>query len=170
MMNARLAAAEPPTLSDSEVLITHLFNAPRGAVYRAWTDPAQLPLWFAPPDCTIRFAKLEIRLGGEFHSCITTPDGHECWCRGNYRELVEPERIVFTMAVADKAGNLLEPADAGMDSEWPRETIVEVTLVEDAGRTRLTLRQSVSETVAKRTGAHPSWILMFERLAEVIAK
>jgi len=169
MMNARPAPSAELADGDREVLITRTFDVPREAVYRAWTDPRQLPLWFAPTGCTIRFAKLEIRPGGEFHSCITTPDGHECWCRGTYRELAEPERIVFTMAVADAAGSLIEPIDAGMDPEWPRETTVEVTLADEGEGTRLTLRQSVSEIVAKRTGAHPSWLTMLDRLADAIA-
>lgn len=168
-MNARPAASGTFAPSDRAVLITRLFDAPREAVYRAWTDPTILPQWFAPPGCTIHFAKLDLRPGGDFHSCITTPDGHECWCRGTYRELIQPERIVFTMAVADKAGNLIDPVDAEMDPEWPRVTTVEVTLVDEDGRTRLMLRQSVSEAVAKRTGAHPSWLLMLDRLAEAIA-
>jgi hypothetical protein len=54
-------------------------------------------------------------------------------------------------------------------SEWPRETIVTVTFVELGGKTKLTLHQTVLESIAKRTGAHPSWIEMLDRLAENLA-
>ncbi|HEU4886833.1 MAG TPA: SRPBCC domain-containing protein [Thermoanaerobaculia bacterium] len=153
----------------SDVRITRTFHAPREMVFRAWTDPAQLASWYAPHGCSIAFRQLDVRPGGAFHSVIRTPDGKDCWCRGIYTELVEPERIVYTMAVADADGNLIAPADAGMDPEWPRETTVTVTFAEQDGRTTLTLHQTVSETLAKRTGAHPSWLQMLDRLEEELA-
>jgi hypothetical protein len=42
--------------------------------------------------------------------------------------------------------------------------VVTVTFEEEAGKTRLTLRQNVLESVAKRTGAHPGWLQMLDRL------
>jgi hypothetical protein len=47
--------------------------------------------------------------------------------------------------------------------------VVTVTLEEEQGQTRLTLQQTVSEALAKRTGAYPSWLQMFERLDAEIA-
>jgi uncharacterized protein YndB with AHSA1/START domain len=159
-----------PAATDREVLITRVFDAPRELVFQAWTDPGQLPRWFAPRGCTIDFAALDLRPGGSFHSCIHTPDGHDCWCKGVYREIVAPERIVFTMAIADEQGNLLGPVEAGMDPDWPRETVVTVTFAEQGNQTKLTLHQTVSESLAKRTGAHPSWIEMLDRLGEGLAE
>jgi uncharacterized protein YndB with AHSA1/START domain len=153
--------------SDREVLITRLFDSPRELVFAAWTDPEHLEHWYAPNGCTIHFAKLDLRQGGRFHSCIRSPDGHECWCVGVYREIVVPERIVYTLAIADEQGNRVEPASVGMDRDWPAETIVTVTFAEpEPGKTKLTLHQTVSESIAKRTGAHPSWIQMLDRLAQ----
>jgi uncharacterized protein YndB with AHSA1/START domain len=158
-----------PAATDREVLITRVFDAPRDLVFQAWTDPEHLQRWYAPRGCTIRFAALDLRQGGTFHSCIHTPDGHDCWCKGTYLEVAAPERIVYTMAIADQHGNLLGPVEAGMDSDWPRETTVTVTFAEVGGQTKLTLHQTVSEELAKRTGAHPSWIEMMDRLAEDLA-
>ncbi|WP_425617352.1 SRPBCC domain-containing protein [Anatilimnocola sp. NA78] len=151
---------------EPQVFISRMFDAPRELVFRAWTDPAQLPSWFAPRGCSVSFRQLDIRSGGSFHSCIQTPDGYECWCAGEYREVVPNERIVFTMAVANAAGELVEPTAVGMDPSWPRETIVTVTFEEVDGKTKLTLRQTVNEALAKKTGAHPSWLQMLDRLAE----
>ena len=156
-------------LEEQLVVIKRVFDAPRELVFKAWTDPQHLVRWFAPPGCTIHFRQLDIRQGGEFHSCVGTPDGHACWCKGTYQEIVAPERIVFSMSVADEQGNLVSPVDAGMDPEWPRETIVTVTFAEHDGKTELTLHQTVSESLAKRTGAHPSWIQMLDRLEEILA-
>lgn len=148
--------------------ITRTFDAPRSLVFRAWTDPDRLARWFAPTGCTIAFRALDPRPGGRFHSCIRTPDGHECWCVGEYREVAPPDRLVFTMAVADAAGDRADPAAVGMDPDWPAETVVTVTFVEAGGQTKLTLHQTVSEALAKRTGAHPSWLQMLDRLAAAL--
>ena len=153
-----------------EVLISRVFDAPREMVFRAWTHPDHLRRWYAPDGCTVEFARIDVRPGGTFHSCIRSPDGRPCWCVGEYREVIPPERLVLTLAVADEQGNRVEPAAVGMDPQWPRESVVTVTL-DDAGegKTRLTLHQTVSEAVAKRTGAHPSWLQMLERLAAELA-
>ncbi|MFL6197166.1 MAG: SRPBCC domain-containing protein, partial [Thermoanaerobaculia bacterium] len=90
------------------------------------------------------------------------------WCTGVYREIVEPERIVYSLAAADENGDLAEPAEMGMDPDWPRETIVTVTFAELGAGTQLTLHQTVSEALAKRTGAHPSWLQMLDRLENLL--
>jgi uncharacterized protein YndB with AHSA1/START domain len=154
--------------TDREIIITRVFDAPRELVFEAWTNPEHLLQWFAPRGCTIHFAQLALQPGGGFHSCIRTPDFHDCWCQGSYHEIVPPERIVFSMAVADEKGNLVTPVDAGMAPEWPKETTVTVTFEDEAGKTRLTLHQTVSESLAKRTGAYPSWLQMLDRLGELL--
>lgn len=161
------SSADP---ADREVFITRVFDAPRELVFKAWTDPVHLARWFAPHGCAITFREIEIREGGSFHSCIHVPEGQDCWCRGDYREIVAPERLVFTMALADEQGNPAEPEEVHKDPDWPQETVVTVTFSEQDGKTLLTLHQSVSETVAKRTGAYPSWLQMLDRLAGELAQ
>lgn len=155
----------------NEVLITRTINAPRELVYKAWTKPEHLMQWYAPTGCTIRFAILDIRQGGSYHSCITIPDGKECWCVGEYLEIIPNEKIVQTMAVCNAKGNRISAIEAGMDKDWPDETILTVTFeaLED-GNTKITLRQTVSEDLAKRTGAHPSWLIMLDRMEELLQK
>jgi uncharacterized protein YndB with AHSA1/START domain len=154
----------------SDVLITRLFDAPREVVFEAWTDPRQLARWFAPHGCTIEFREIDPRPGGTFHSCIRTPDGHECWCRGTYRTVNRPVQIVLTMVVSNEKGESMAPVAVGMDPDWPSKTVVTVTFVERQGRTMLTLHQTVSESLAKRTGAHPGWLEMLDRLAALTAR
>lgn len=154
---------------DNEILISRRFEAPREVVFQAWSDPQALEQWYAPQGCTIRFLKLEFWKGGELHSCIRTPSGYECWCVGKYLDIQRPERIVFTMASATAEGKRAEPQQLGMDPEWPAETVVTVTFAEEGCGTRLTLHQTVSEALAKKTGAYPSWLQMLDRLAEEVA-
>jgi uncharacterized protein YndB with AHSA1/START domain len=155
-------------LQQNEVLITRIFDAPREMVFNAWTQPDQLVLWYAPGDCTIQIKKFDFRKGGSFHTCIKATAHNDCWCTGVYHEIVAPEKIVFSMLIADENGNKITAAEAGMDPEWPAETIVTVTFDDDNGKTKLTLHQTVAESVAKRTGAYPSWLDMFRKLDNIL--
>lgn len=148
-----------------QVFIVREFVAPRELVFDAWTSLEHLSSWFAPPGCQIRYEKFDFRVGGEYHSCILTPDGKECWCQGVYRRIERPDVIEFTMAVSNAAMQQVPPVEAGMDPDWPRVTTVTVQFDESPVGTKLILRQTVDEGLAKRTGAHPSWLAMFDRLA-----
>jgi YD repeat-containing protein len=151
---------------DAEVLITRSFDAPRELVWQAWTELAHLKEWHAPTGCEIHFERFDFREGGSFLSCIRNPAFGECWCLGEYLEVKAPERLVYRMAMANAAGERVSSAAAGHISEWPDETVVTLTLEEVEGKTVLTLQQTVSEALAKKTGAYPSWLDMLERLGE----
>lgn len=153
---------------NNEVFIEETFNAGIEKVFNAWTDPQLLIKWFAPNGCTIYFKKLEVKTGGQFHSCISNPQFGDCWCVGEYKEVVPYSKIVFTMINADEKGNPINPADIGMDPEWPGETMVTVTFTEENGKTKLQLRQTVSQELAKKTGAYPSWLQMLDNMKDVI--
>lgn len=162
--NQSEAAADDSTRT---VVISRVFDAPRELVFEAWTSPQLLVRWFAPRGCSVHFERIDVRPGGGFHSCIR--DGSfECWCVGVYEEIINPERLVYTIAIADRHGNKVAPASVGHDAKWPPETRLSVTFEEHEGKTRLTLRQDVSESLAKQTGAYPSWLEMLARLDGVL--
>lgn len=158
--------APPPAASTDEILITRLFDAARELVFQAWADPEHLQHWFAPHGCTLELRRWELRPGGTFHLCIRNPRFHDCWTVGTYLEIQAPERLVYTLAVADEQGNRIIPSEAGMDPEWPAETRVTLDFEDRNGQTQLTLRQTVNTALAQRTGAYPSWLQMLDRLAE----
>ena len=150
------------------MVIVRVFAAPRELVFDAWTKPEQLLAWFAPRDCTICFTRIDVRPGGGFHSCIHNPSFGDCWCVATYLEIVRPERIVYTIAIADSDGNPIDSAKAGHHPDWPEETIVSVTLEDEHGATKLTLRQNAPESLARQTGAYPGWLQMLDRLEEIV--
>lgn len=154
-------------MEDKDVLIERTFNASPEKLFAAWTDPQQLLQWYAPHGCTIAFNKLEAKPQGEFLSCIRIPSGEDCWCKGTYLEFDPPRSLVFSMINCDEQGNTLDASSAGKDSEWPTETIVTVTFEAVGTGTRLTLHQTVSQALATRTGAYPSWLQMLDRLDEL---
>ena len=152
----------------SQVEITRVFDAPRELVFRAWTTAELLTRWHAPQGCTLQVLSLDFRPGGELLTCISNPSFGDCRCKGIYLEIIEPERIVYRSMLVDANGSPVDSVAVGHDPEWPAETIVTVTFTDEGGKTRLTLRQNVSEALAKRTGAHPSWLQMLDRLAAVV--
>ncbi len=156
--------------ADRNILITRSFAAPRALVFQAWSTAAHLEQWYAPTGCTLAACTIDFRPGGSLRLCIRTLDGYECWCRGTYGEIVAPERLVFTLENTDASGTPLAQGAKGMDPEWPTITTVTVTFADLGGTTRMTLHQTASEQVAKRTGAYPSWLSMLDRLDGLLPK
>jgi uncharacterized protein YndB with AHSA1/START domain len=161
-------AARAAVVTDRELTITRIFDAPRELVFKAWTDPTHLVQWYAPHGCTLRIDEFDLRPGGVLCFYLRNPNDHDCRCKGIFREIAVPERIVHTLFHADQDGNLVEPADAGMDPEWPRETIVTVSFAEHDGKTQVTLHHTVLESIAKRTGAYQGWSEILDRLADYL--
>jgi uncharacterized protein YndB with AHSA1/START domain len=153
-------AAAPP------VLITRTFAAPRELVFRMWSRPELLMRWYAPRRCVLEILRFEFREGGEFRHRIREPDGSGCRCSAVFTEIVAPERIVYSLCFSDEQGRFVSAKNAGAADDWPDRTTVTVTFVEAGGRTTMTLHQTVPESVAKRTGAWPSWVEMLQRLSE----
>lgn len=150
------------------VIIERSFDAPRELVFRMWSEPEFLMRWYAPRRCRLEIRHFEFREGGEFRYRIWEPDGGTgCpQCSAVFTEISAPERIVYTMCFTDEQNRFLSAKSAVGKEDWPDRTTVTVTFVERNGRTIMTLHQTVPESLAKRTGAHASWLEMFDRLAE----
>ena len=146
--------AASASVEDRELEITRLIDAPRPLVFRAWTEPEHLARWWGPKGFTTIACQMDIRVGGTYRYGMRSPDGVEYWKRGVYREIVEPERIVFTFAWEDADGN---PG---------HELLTTVTFAEDGTKTRLTLRQAVFETTARRDDHEAGWTSCLGRFAD----
>ena len=123
------------------------------------------PKGFTTPRCTIDF-----RVGGAWHLCMRSPEGRDYWCKGVYREIVVPELIVSTDCFADEAGNLVPPTHYGMSADVPAEMLLTIRFAEQAGKTRLTLQQSLPLSLAERIGAVEGWSQSLDRLAAELAQ
>jgi uncharacterized protein YndB with AHSA1/START domain len=162
-------AGEAATL-DQEFVLTRIFDAPPDLVFKAWTDPERLMRWWGANGFTTPFCKIDLRPGGVFHLCMRSPEGRDYWCKGVYREIVRPARIVFFEFRSDEAGHLIPPSHYGMSPDSPAEKLVRVTFAEHEGGTKLTVQQTELEPVARRSGALQGWTESFGRLAEDLTK
>ena len=147
---------------EMEVTITRIFDAPRDVVFKAWTDPKQLAKWFGPKGFTNPVCEADARVGGAWHIVMRSPDGTEHPCGGVYREVVKPERLVFTNIATDKEGN---PILDGLTT---------VIFAEQGGKTKLTLQTRATAVVDYAAehlkGMEAGWAQSLERLAEQLAR
>ena len=82
--------------SDLELKLTRVFKAPRALVYQAHVDPALIAQWWGRRDYTTIVDRLDARPGGAWRFVQRRPDGSEEAFRGEFRELVPPERFTWT--------------------------------------------------------------------------
>lgn len=96
-------AAKPYTPGDTEreLTLTRVYAAPRETVFRAWTDPVQLARWWGPQGFTNPVCEVDARPGGRLRIVMRAPDGSEYPMRGEFREVVVPERLSFTNCAVD---------------------------------------------------------------------
>jgi len=143
---------------ERELVVTRIIDAPRHLVFQAWTEPDRVMRWWGPKGFVTIHCDMDIRPGGAFRVCMRSPEGTEYWKRGIYREVVAPERLVFTFAWEDAEG---KPG---------HQTLVTVTLVERGGRTELTLHQAVFETVETCDDHRRGWTSSLQRFAEYLVE
>jgi uncharacterized protein YndB with AHSA1/START domain len=137
---------------DRELKITRVFNAPRRLIFKAWTQPEHFARWLGPKDFTTVACQMNVQLGGIYRACIRSPEGKDHWMQGVYREIVEPERLVFTFAWEDE------------NSQPRHETLVTVTFAEQDNRTLMTFHQAIFESVESHDAHRSGWSECFDRL------
>jgi uncharacterized protein YndB with AHSA1/START domain len=94
MTTTRSAVVTLPT--DTTILITREFDAPRHLVYRAWTEPDLIAQWWHANRGTDVRIEADVRVGGSWRYAMTAHGGFEVAFHGEYREVVEDERLVTT--------------------------------------------------------------------------
>ncbi len=154
-----------------QVLITRVFDAPRDLVFKAWTECERLMRWWGPKGFTTPLCKTDLRPGGVFHNCMRSPEGRDYCGKGVYREIVEPERIVFADFFVDEEGNPVPASYYGMSPDWPQEALVTVTFAEHEGKTKLTLQHALGPVPAsERDMCQQGWSESLDKLAGDLAK
>ena len=125
------------TMSGDQFTVFREFNAPRNLVWKVYTEAEHLANWWGPKGFKMLHAKLDLKPGGLFHYCMQSPDGNEMWGRFVYRDVVVPERVIFTNSFSDAKGNAVR---APFNPNWPLEVLNFVTLTERNGKTTITLK------------------------------
>jgi uncharacterized protein YndB with AHSA1/START domain len=82
--------------SDTEILVTREFNAPKHLVYTAYTTPELVRRWWAGRRGQMTVCEIDLRVGGTWRFVMTSSEGMEVGFHGVYREIVPNERLVHT--------------------------------------------------------------------------
>jgi uncharacterized protein YndB with AHSA1/START domain len=148
---------------ERDLVLTRLIDAPREALYRAWTEPELLRQWFAPAPYTTPHAELDVRVGGANKVVMRSPDGNDIPCSGVYLEVVPNHRLVFT----DAYTRAWEP------SGKPFMTVI-LTFEDESGKTRYTARvrhwTAEDRETHEKMGFHQGWGQCADQLTALAAK
>jgi uncharacterized protein YndB with AHSA1/START domain len=141
-----------------EITITRVFDAPRERVWREWTEPEGFADWFGGPQSEVPVASvsMDVRPGGALRcTMFAGPERREIHWRGEYQEVTEPERLVFTLS-DEPGGELYE--------------LVTVILNDlGDGRTEMHFQQDGYLAPEEYDRTRDGWSTFFDRLASRVA-
>jgi uncharacterized protein YndB with AHSA1/START domain len=147
--------------NEQELVLTRVFDAPRKLVFKAWTDPKCVAMWWGPHHFTNPVCELDARPGGAILIHMRSPDGMVYPMTGTFQAVSAPERIVFTSAALDDKGNPMF------------EVQTTVTFAEEGGKTKQIMRARVIKTTPQAAlyiaGMEQGWTQSLERLTTYIA-
>jgi uncharacterized protein YndB with AHSA1/START domain len=142
------------------ITISRIFDAPRERVWQEWTEPEAFADWFGGPDSEVPLSTvaMDVRPGGSWRlTMYAEPGRREIHWHGEYREVAQPERLVFT--VTDRPGE-----DAN------ELVIVELTDL-GGGRTEMLFQQRGGGLTAEEyERAGQGWGVFFDRIAARLAE
>jgi len=94
-------------LSDREIVITRIFDAPREQVFKASTNPDLIPQWWGPKRFTTTVERMDVLPGGVWRFIQRDQDGNLYAFHGVYREVVPPLREVHTFEFEGMPGHVI---------------------------------------------------------------
>lgn len=148
-MVENISTRVPAESVEQAFITTRILNASRDVVFKAWSEADRLAQWWGPKGFSLEVRKLDFRPDGVFHYALHMPktgnangqpaaEEPAMWGRFVYRDIVPPERIVFTSGFSNEAGSA---ARAPFSDEFPLEVLNTVTFEEkEPGKTTMTLR------------------------------
>jgi uncharacterized protein YndB with AHSA1/START domain len=145
-------------MAEDGITITRVFDAPRERVWKEWTEPERFADWFGGTESEVPLAtiSMDVRPGGSWRAkMFAGPERHEMHWKGEFLEVVEPERLVFT--VSDQPG----------EEAYELCTVVLNDLGD--GRTQMLFEQrgNLPPEVYERAGQ--GWSTFFDRIEERLA-
>ncbi|PWW45140.1 MULTISPECIES: SRPBCC domain-containing protein [Paenibacillus] len=159
--------------NEKVLVLERVFDAPRELVFSMFKEAEHLQHWWGPRGWAIPVCNVDFRPGGVWHYCMKCEDknqgdfyGMESWGKGVYKEIVEPERIVYIDYFSDAEGNT--------DENLPT-TEVTMLFIDLGGKTKIVNRSEYVSAEALQTvmdmgmlqGITETWDRLAERLNEV---
>jgi len=157
-----------PDKKRTGLMITRVFDAPRELVWKAWTMPEYVMRWWGPEGFTSPLCTIDLSVGGRYLYCMRSPDRHDFWSTGVFREIDPPKRLVVTDSFADEEGNVVPASHYGMNWNWPVEVQVTATFEEYRGGTRFSLQYERTPPKEMINPMMVGWNQSLDKLAAVL--
>jgi len=159
-MDARINSPASMT-ADREIVITRVVDAPRELVWQVWTDPAHVVKWWGPNGFTTTIERMDVRPGGVWKHIMHGPDGVDYPNSSVFKEVIEPERIVYSHGGGKQGG-----PGAHFVATWTFEALA-------GDKTRVTIHMVFPsaverDLVVKEYGAIEGGRQTLERLGEYL--
>lgn len=147
---------------EREIVMTRAFRAPRRLVFDAWTKPELVQRWLGGgrEGWSFVVCEIDLKVGGAYRFLWRQDaDGMEMGMRGEYREIVAPERLVNTEV---------------FDEPWyPGEALDTMVLVEQGDVTTMTITvryaSAEARAIVMQSGMEDGLVESFDKLAELLA-
>jgi uncharacterized protein YndB with AHSA1/START domain len=139
--------------------MSRVFDAPPERVWREWIEPERFADWFGgrESEVPVSSVSLDVRPGGAWRATMLTgPARSEIHWKGEYREVIEPERLVFT--ISDQPG----------EERYELVTVVLTDLGD--GRTEMRLEQRGHMAAEQYERAEQGWGAFFDVIDERLAQ
>jgi uncharacterized protein YndB with AHSA1/START domain len=147
--------------ADREILISRIVDAPRELVWEAMTDPKHIVHWWGPRGFTTTIETMDVRPGGVWKHVMHDPDGVDYPNKSIFKEVLKPQRIVFSHTGAKKGG-----PGANFIATWTFDAL-------EANKTKVTMHMifptaADRDTVVKEYGAIEGGKQTLQRLSEYL--
>jgi uncharacterized protein YndB with AHSA1/START domain len=154
-----VGAMKLDTPGETDIVMSRVFDAPRKAVFEAYTKPELLKKWLGVQDgWTFAVCKVDLRVGGAYRYEWRGKDGKTMGMGGTFREVKAPERIVATEK---------------FDEAWyPGEALDSFVMTEQNGKTTVTVTVRYDSRAARdavlKTPMEKGMAASFDKLAELL--
>jgi uncharacterized protein YndB with AHSA1/START domain len=118
--------------TDTQILVTREFDAPKHLVYKTYTTPELISRWWTSKRGSMKVCDVDLRVGGKWRYVMEADGGFEVAFHGEYKEIVPNERLVNTETFegAFPEEHVYSPEDYTLNT---------LTFSEVDGRTHLTM-------------------------------
>jgi len=136
--------------------VSKIISAPVERVYKAWTDPDQMNMWFGCARVREREILQDLRVGGKYSIIGKQVDGGETIIHGEYKEVVPNKKLVYTWT--------------NNSDEFPaKDTIVTVEFIAHGNETEIRIKHTNFELTSSAAGHNTGWGQALEKLASFVA-
>ena len=150
---------------DATLILQRMLNAPQERAFKVWTSPEHIRQWMQPePGMVVPLASMDLRVDGKYRIQMKTPDGEFFTAVGVFKEVKEPERLVYTWDW-EKDGSGTEFGEVE-----GKPSLVTVEFLKRGERTEMVLTHSRFVTAESRDSHARGWDKLAESFARFVEK